>query len=155
MEKAIAKPGDLSKYAPRILTIQINPSKIGEVIGPGGKVINKIIDETGAQIDIDDSGQIFITSENEESAQKALDWVKGIVVEAEVGKTYEGEVKRILEFGAFVEVLPGKDGLIHISKLSDKRVEKVEDIVRVGDKVKVKVISIDDQGRINLKLLEK
>jgi len=155
MEKTISKPAKLSPYAPCILTIHINPSKIGEVIGPGGKVINKIIDETGAQIDIDDSGQIFITAEKEESAKKALEWINGITAEAEVGKTYNGEVKRILDFGAFVEILPGKDGLVHISKLSDKRVEKVTDIVKEGDKVLVKVISIDNQGRINLKLLEK
>jgi len=156
MEKTISEPrSDLSKYAPRILTMQINPSKIGEIIGPGGKIINKIIDETGAQIDIEDSGQIFVTSEDSKSAQKAIDWINDIVAEAEVGKIYEGEVKRILEFGAFVEILPGKDGLIHISKLSDKRVEKVEDVIQMGDKVSVKVISIDDQGRINLKLIKK
>jgi len=155
MEKTISKPANLSPYAPRILTIHIKPTKIGEVIGPGGKVINKIIDETGAQIDIDDSGQVFITSDKEESAQKALEWINGIVAEAEVGKTYNGEVKKVMDFGAFIEILPGKDGLAHISKLSDKRVEKVTDIINEGDKVSVKVISIDDHGRINLKLLEK
>ena len=156
MEKTISKPKDkLSKYAPKILTIDINPAKIGEVIGPGGKVINRIIDETGAQIDIEDSGQIFITAADADSAQKALEWIEGIVVEAEVNKTYSGKVVKIMDFGAFVEILPGKDGLIHISKLADKRVENVGDIVKEGDKVTVKVISVDDRGRINLKLISK
>ncbi|MBU2545345.1 polyribonucleotide nucleotidyltransferase [Patescibacteria group bacterium] len=155
MEKTISKPAEPSKYAPRIITITINPSKIGEIIGPGGKVINKIIDETGAQIDIEDSGQVFVTSDNSESAEKAVNWIKGIVEEAEIGKIYEGEVKKIMEFGAFVEVLPGKDGLIHISKLSDKRVEKVGDIVKEGEIVSVKVLSIDAQGKISLQLIKK
>ncbi len=155
MEKTISKPAEPSKYAPRIITITINPSKIGEIIGPGGKVINKIIDETGAQIDIEDSGQVFVTSDNKESAEKAVNWIKSIVEEAEIGKIYEGEVKKIMEFGAFVEVLPGKDGLIHISKLSDKRVEKVEDIVKEGEIVSVKVLSIDAQGKISLQLVKK
>ena len=154
MEKTISKPSELSKYAPRILTIKINPSKIGEIIGPGGKIINKIIDETGAQIDIEDSGQVFITSDNSESAQKAVNWIKGIVEEAEIGKIYKGEVKKIMEFGAFVEVLPGKDGLIHISKLSNKRVEKVGDVVKEGEIVSVKVLSIDAQGKISLQLVK-
>ena len=155
MEKTISKPAEPSKYAPRIITITINPSKIGEIIGPGGKVINKIIDETGAQIDIEDSGQVFVTSDNKESAEKAVNWIKGIVEEAEIGKIYEGEVKKIMEFGAFVEVLPGKDGLIHISKLSDKRVEKVGDIVKEGEIVSVKVLSVDAQGKISLQLIKK
>ena len=154
MEKTISKSSELSKYAPRILTIKINPSKIGEIIGPGGKIINKIIDETGAQIDIEDSGQVFITSDNSESAQKAVNWIKGIVEEAEIGKIYKGEVKKIMEFGAFVEVLPGKDGLIHISKLSNKRVEKVGDIVKEGEIVSVKVLSIDAQGKTSLQLVK-
>jgi len=155
MEKTISKPrAELSPYAPRIFTVQINPDKIGELIGPGGKVINKIIDETGAEIDIQDSGLVFITSEKEESAKKAVDWVKSITREVKVGEVFQGEVKRILDFGAFVQILPGQDGLIHISKLSDKRVEKVEDVVKIGDKVSVKVISVDDQGRINLSLLK-
>lgn len=156
MEKTISKPrAELSPHAPRIFTIQINPDKIGELIGPGGKVINKIIDETGAEIDIQDSGLVFITSEKGESAEKAVALVKSITREVKVGEVFQGEVKRILDFGAFVEILPGQDGLIHISKLSDKRVEKVEDVVKVGDAVSVKVISVDDQGRINLLLLKK
>jgi len=155
MEKTISKPrADLSPYAPRIFTVQINPDKIGELIGPGGKVINKIIKETGAEIDIQDSGLVFITSEKQEAAKKAVVWVESITREVKIGEVFQGEVKRILDFGAFVEILPGQDGLIHISKLSDKRVEKVEDVVKVGDAVSVKVISVDDQGRINLMLLK-
>jgi len=145
----------LSPHAPRILTIQINPQKIREVIGPGGKVINEIIEETGVQIDIQDSGLIFITSEEEDAAQKAISWIKNITREVRVGEVFQGRVKRILDFGAFVEILPGQEGLIHISKLGPGRVRKVEDVVKVGDLVSVKVASIDDQGRINLCLLKK
>lgn len=156
MEKTISKPKtELSPYAPSILTIQINPDKIGELIGPGGKVINKIIDETGANIDIEDSGLVFITSEGQEAAKKALALVKNITREVKVGEIFQGKVKKVLDFGAFVELFPGHEGLIHISKLSDKRVEKVEDVVKVGDQVSVKVISIDDQKRVNLLLLKK
>ncbi|MDD5606572.1 MAG: polyribonucleotide nucleotidyltransferase [Candidatus Pacebacteria bacterium] len=154
--KTLDKPREnLSVYAPRILTLQINPEKIREVIGPGGKVINEIIDQTGVEIDIEPSGLVFITSEKQEAAEQALKWVQNIVREVVVGEVFEGKVQRILDFGAFVEILPGQDGLIHISKLSNKRVNKVEDIVKVGDLVSVKVISIDEQGRINLSLLEK
>jgi polyribonucleotide nucleotidyltransferase len=145
---------ELSPYAPRILTIQINPDKIREVIGPGGKVINEIIEKTGAQIDIEDSGLIFITAEKVEAANKALAWIENITREVKAGEVFEGKVKRILEFGAFVEVLPGQEGLIHISKLSNKRVNKVEDVVNVGDTVSVKVLEIDSQGRINLILIK-
>jgi len=155
MEKTLLKPrAKLSPHAPRIITLQINPDKIREVIGPGGKIINEIIDETGSSIDIQDSGLIFITAEKEESAKKAVDWIKDIVREVEVGETFEGKVKRILAFGAFVEILPGQEGMIHISKLSDRRVEKVEDVVNIGDSVSVKVISVDEQGRIDLTLLK-
>jgi len=155
MEKTISKPrAELSPYAPRIYTVQINPDKIGELIGPGGKVINKIIDETGAEIDIQDSGLVSITSDKEEAAKEAVARVKSITREVKAGEVFEGKVKRILDFGAFVEILPGQDGLIHISKLSDKRVEKVEDVVKIGDKVSVRVISVDDKGRINLTLLK-
>lgn len=156
MEKTISKPrAELSSYAPSILTIQINPDKIGGLIGPGGKVINKIIDETGASIDIEDSGLVFITSEGQEAGKKALALVKNITREVKIGETFQGKVKKTLEFGAFVELFPGQEGLIHISKLSDKRVEKVEDVVKVDDQVSVKVISIDDKGRISLTLLKK
>ncbi len=156
MEKAIPEARkELSSFAPKIITLTVDPAKIGMIIGPGGKMINKIIDETGAQIDIEDSGLVFVTSEDAEAAKKAVEWISGIVAEAEAGKTYTGKVVKIMEFGAFVEILPGKDGLIHISKLSDKRVEKVEDVVKEGDTVTVKVLEIDDKGRINLKLISK
>lgn len=156
MDKAISKPrAQLSPYAPRILTIQINPEKIREVIGPGGKIIKEITEETGAAIDIQDSGLIFVTSEKEEAAKKAVAWIKDITREVKTGEVFQGKVKRILDFGAFVEILPGQEGLIHISKLSDKRVRKVEDVVKIGDAVSVKVILIDEKGRINLSLLKK
>lgn len=155
MEETIAKPRpELSPLAPRILTLQISPDKIREVIGPGGKIINEIIDQTGANIDIQDSGLIFVTAENESSAQKAIDWIKNIVREAKVGEIFQGRVKRILEFGAFVEILPNQEGLVHISQLAPYHVNKVEDVVKIGDLVSVKVISIDELGRINLSLKE-
>ncbi len=153
IESVLAKPREnLSPLAPRVISLQINPDKIREVIGPGGKVINAIIKETGAAIDIEDSGIIFITSENEKSAAKAVQWIKDITREAEVGEIFQGEVKRIMDFGCFVEILPGQEGLVHISKLSEQRVEKVSDVVKVGDVVSVKVIGIDEQGRINLSI---
>lgn len=155
MKKAIVKPREkLSPYAPRILILQINPSKIREVIGPGGKVINEIIEECGVSIDIEDSGKIFITAEKEEAGEKALSWIKNIIREVEVGEIFQGKVTRILNFGAFVEILPGQEGLVHISQLAPFRVEKVEDIVKIDDIIPVKVISIDEQGRINLSLKE-
>ncbi len=153
IKSVLEKPREeLSPYAPRVITFQINPEKIREVIGPGGKMINEIIDETGATIDIKDSGIVFVTSEKEEAALKAVEWIKNITREVEVGEIFQGKVKRILDFGAFVEILPNQEGLIHISKLADYRVEKVGDIVKVGDAIPVKVIGIDDQGRINLSL---
>ncbi len=153
MEETLEKPrNDLSVFAPRIIKIQINPEKIREVIGPGGKVINEIIGTTGASIDIEDSGLIFITSEKKDSAEKAVEWIKNITKEVEVGEIFQGKVKRIMDFGCFVEILPGQEGLVHISKLANERVEKVKDIVDVGDIIPVKVIGIDDQGRINLSL---
>ena len=155
MDKVLAKPrSQLSSYAPRISTLQINPEKIREVIGPGGKVINAIVEETGVAIDIQDTGLIFITSEKEEANKKAIDWIKNITKEVKVGEIFQGRVKRILDFGAFVEILPSQEGLIHISKLGPERVRKVEDVVKIGDIVSVKVISIDEQGRINLSLLK-
>lgn len=144
----------LSPFAPRIYIIKINPQKIGEVIGPGGKVINEIIDECNVSIDIEDSGEVFITAEKEDSAQKALDWIKNITREVVVGEIFQGNVKRILDFGAFVEILPGQEGLVHISQLSNQRVNKASDVVKIGDIVPVKVVSIDEQGRINLSLKE-
>ena len=141
---------ELSKYAPKITTINVDPDKIAKVIGPGGKTIKKIIDETGAKIDIEDSGRIFIAAVNSEAAYKAIDIINGITAEAEVGKTYTGKVTRLMNFGAFVEILPGKEGLVHISQLSTEHVEKVEDVVSVGDEIVVKVTEIDNKGRINL-----
>ncbi len=156
MEKVISQPRpSLSSYAPRIITITINPEKIKDVIGPGGKVINEIVAKTGAAIDIEQTGQIFITGENEEQAQKAAEWIKNLTREVEAGETFDGTVTRILNFGAFVEILPGQEGMIHISKLSNQRVNRVEDVVNTGDKVSVKVIEVDDLGRINLTLLNK
>ncbi len=153
MEKVLAKPrAELSPFAPKILTIQINPEKIREVIGPGGKIINEIIEECGVSIDIEDSGRIFVTAEKEEAAKKAIAWIKNITREIKVGEVFQGKVKRILDFGAFAEILPGQEGLIHISQLAPFRVKKVEDIVKIGDIVPVKVISIDEHGRINLSL---
>ncbi len=153
IESVIAKPREsLSPLAPRVMTFDINPDKIREVIGSGGKVINEIIKETGVNIDIHDSGKVFITSEKESDALKAVEWIKNIVREVQIGEVFQGKVKRIMDFGCFVEILPGQEGLVHISKLSDKRVEKVSDIVKVDDVIPVKVIGIDEQGRINLSL---
>lgn len=142
----------LSPFAPRILILQINPQKIREVIGPGGKVINEIIAECGVSIDIEDSGKVFITAEKEEAAKKASEWIQNITREVRIGEVFHGKIKRILEFGAFAEILPGQEGLIHISQLAPYHVGKVEDVVKIGDIVPVKVISIDEQGRINLSL---
>jgi polyribonucleotide nucleotidyltransferase len=130
--------------------MHIRPEKIREVIGSGGKVIRSIVEQTGCKIDIDDSGTINIASSDEESANKAIEIINGIIAEAEVGKTYMGKVVRIADFGAFVEILPGTDGLLHISQISDKRIAKVTDEINMGDEILVKVIEIDNQGRIRL-----
>lgn len=145
----------LSKYAPKIITFDIDPDKIREVIGSGGKVINKIIEDTGVKIDISDTGTVFIASSNEEMAEKAKKIIMSIAKDPEVGDEIEGAVVRIMDFGAFVEIAPGKDGMIHISKLSKDRVEKVTDVVNIDDQVLVKVIKIDEKGRIDLKLIKK
>jgi polyribonucleotide nucleotidyltransferase len=151
MAQAIAAPRThLSPHAPRILVIQINPEKIRDVIGPGGKVINKITAETGAKIDIEQDGRVLIASVNEEAGRQAAAMIEGIVREVQVGETYRGRVTRLMNFGAFVEVLPGKEGLVHISELSYDHVNKVEDVVKVGDEITVKVREIDSMGRINL-----
>ncbi len=151
MLKAISKPRtEISKYAPKIITMEIDPDKIKDVIGSGGKVINKIIADTGVKIDIEDDGRVFIAGQDSEMANRAKEIIEAITMDLEVGKTYVGKVVRIMNFGAFVEVAPGKEGMIHISKLAKERVEKVEDIVKIGDTVAVKVIEIDDQGRVNL-----
>ena len=141
---------ELSKFAPKIIRFTINPEKIREVIGPGGKMINKIIAETGVKIDIEDDGRVFISTPDQEAADKARKIIEGIAKDIEVGDVYTGKVVRIMNFGAFVELLPGKDGMIHISKLDTKRVEKVEDIVNIGDELEVRVSEIDAQGRVNL-----
>ena len=155
IEEVLSKPRpQLSPFAPRIYTLQINPDKIREVVGPGGKVINEIIGETGVAIDIEPTGLIFVIAEKEDAAEKAISWIKNITREVKVGEIFQGKVKRILNFGAFVEILPGQEGLVHISQLAPWRVEKVEDIVKLGDIVPVKVITIDEQGRINLFLKE-
>jgi len=151
MAQALAAPrAALSPHAPRIITIQINPDKIRDVIGPGGKVINKITAETGAKIDIEQDGRVLVASVNEESARRAVGMIEGIVREVQVGEKYRGRVTRLMNFGAFVEVLPGKEGLIHISELSYDRVNKVEDVVKIGDEIDVMVKEIDNLGRINL-----
>ncbi|AIQ59177.1 polyribonucleotide nucleotidyltransferase [Paenibacillus borealis] len=151
MNEAISAPRtSLSKYAPKIIIININPDKIRDVIGAGGKIINKIIEETGVKIDIEQDGRVFIGSSNEEMIQKARGIIEGIVREVQVGEIYVGTVRRIEKFGAFVELIPGKDGLVHISQLSTERVAKVEDVVAIGDTITVKVTEIDQQGRVNL-----
>lgn len=151
MKEAITEPrAELSPYAPRIITITIDPDKIRTVIGPGGKTIKKIVDETGVKIDIEDDGRVFIAAVDVEAGQKALEIIKTLTEDVEVGKIYNGRVVRIMDFGAFVEILPGKEGLVHISQLAEQRVNKVDDVVAVNDNIPVKVIKIDDQGRINL-----
>ncbi|MFA6183941.1 MAG: polyribonucleotide nucleotidyltransferase [Parcubacteria group bacterium] len=153
MLEVISEPKkEMSPYAPRIITIQINPDKIRDVIGPGGKVINEIIDETGVQIDIEDSGLVFITSPDQASANKASEWVRNLTREVKAGEIFNARIVKIMDFGAFAQVLPGQDGLIHISELSEKRVAKVDDVVKIGDMVMVKVKEIDKMGRINLSM---
>ncbi len=151
MNKTIAQPrANMSPYAPRMYKIKINPEKIGTVIGPGGKMIRSIIEQTKSTIDIDDSGTVVIGSSDEGSARRAIEIIEGLTKEIEPGGIYTGKVSRILNFGAMVEILPGKEGLVHISELADFRVAKVEDVVKVGDEVTVKVIDVDHMGRVNL-----
>lgn len=151
MNSVIDEPREeLSPYAPKIITTRIDPDKIRDVIGPGGKTINKIIAETGVKIDIEDDGKVYISAVDLKNGQKALKIIEGLTKDVTEGEIYLGRVVRIMNFGAFVEILPGKEGLVHISKLDKKRVEKVEDIVSIGDEVLVKVTEIDKQGRINL-----
>ena len=152
MLKQIAEPRrEVSKYAPKILTMKINPDKIKDVIGTGGKVINKIIDETGVKIDISEEGNVIVYSIDKEAAQKAIDKIENIAREIEVGEYYDGIVTKIMPFGAFVDLGGGKEGLLHISKISKERVAKIEDVLSVGDRVIVKVLDIDKQGKISLK----
>jgi len=141
---------EISRYAPRIYRIQVNPDKIGTVIGPGGKTIRGITEETKATIDIDNDGTVLIGSPDEQSARRAIEIIENLTRDVEVGEVYTGKVTRLMDFGAFVEVLPGKEGLVHISELADYRVASVGDVVKVGDEIMVKVVEIDRMGRINL-----
>ena len=151
MRACIAQPREeVSEFAPKLRTIKINPEKIGALIGPGGKVIRDITERTNAQIDIEEDGSVHVFAPNKEAMEAAMHEVESVVAEAEIGKIYRGEVKTVKDFGAFVEILPGQDGLLHISEMADYRVDKVEDICNVGDTVTVKVLDIDDRGRIRL-----
>ncbi|MGM0444967.1 MAG: polyribonucleotide nucleotidyltransferase [Bacillota bacterium] len=143
---------NLSEYAPLIMTMNINPDKIRFVIGPGGKMINKIIDETDASIDIEDDGTIFIMADTQEKGLRAKEMIEDLTREVEVGEVYKGKVVKIMNFGAFVEILPGKEGLVHISKIADRHIDEVTDVLSEGDEIKVKVIKIDDKDRINLSM---
>ncbi|KKP78379.1 MAG: polyribonucleotide nucleotidyltransferase [Candidatus Moranbacteria bacterium RIFOXYA12_FULL_35_19] len=146
---AVPNP-EMSQYAPRIIVMHINPEKIRNVIGTGGKIINEIIDETGVEIDIEDDGSVFITSTDKQSAEKAKEWINNLTREVKAGEIFQAKVVKIMAFGAFVELLPGQDGLVHVSEIADRRIEKVEDVLKIGDMVAVKVKEIDSQGRINL-----
>jgi polyribonucleotide nucleotidyltransferase len=155
MEKTLSEPRKkLSSFAPRIYSLQINPEKIGDLIGPGGKVIREISEKNNVVVDVDDFGRVTITAEDEESAKKALSTVNDITREAKVGEIFQAKVKKITDFGAFVEFLPGQEGLVHISQIAPFHVNKVEDIIKLGDVVPVKVMSRDEQGRINLSIKE-
>jgi polyribonucleotide nucleotidyltransferase len=144
----------LSPFAPRVYAIQISPDKIGSVIGPGGRVINEIIGNCGVSIDIEESGKVFVTAEKAEAAKKAIEWIRNLTREIKVGEVFQGKVKRILDFGAIVEILPGQDGLVHISQLANFRVRRVQDLLKVGDIIPVKVVAIDELGRISLSAKE-
>ena len=147
----ISEPrAELSPYAPRIISMQIDPDKIRIIIGPGGKTINSIVEKTGVKIDIEDSGMLYIASQDLDSANAAMKEIELLIKDVEVGEIYKGKVTRIMNFGAFIEILPGKEGLLHISKMSDRRIEKVEHVMSIGDEVTVKVTEIDSQDRINL-----
>ncbi len=151
MNQVIAKPKEsLSPHAPRIVTIKVNPNKVGEVIGPGGKTIRKIQDDTGAKIEVGDEGKINVVSVDQQACDKAIDIIKKLTEEVEVGRIYSGKVRKITNFGAFCEVLPGQDGLIHVSELAPGYVKRVEDVLKEGDRLRVKVIGVDEQGRIKL-----
>ena len=151
MKPVIAEPrADVSKYAPKIINTKISVDKIKDVIGPGGKMINKIIDETGVKIDIEEDGTVFIYTSENTDGDRALEMIEEIAREIEVGKIYKGKVTKIMTFGAFVAIGGGKEGLVHKSKITKERVEKVEDFLKVGQEVMVKVTDIDDQDRVNL-----
>jgi polyribonucleotide nucleotidyltransferase len=151
MAKTLAEPRkELSKYAPRIITLKINPEKIGALIGPGGKNIKRLVEESGCEINIEDDGTVNIYSVSEEGMKIARESIEGMTAEAEIGKIYRGKVVTIKEFGAFVEFLPGRDGLVHISELANFRVKQTEDIVKLGDEIWVKCLGVDEKGRVKL-----
>lgn len=155
IKKAIPEPRkDLSPFAPKIMSFMINPSKIGEVVGPKGSVINKIIEQYGVLIDIEDSGLVFITGQDQKMVDGAANYIKGIAKEVEIGETYQGTVRKIMDFGAFVDILPGQSGLVHISKFVPYQIKNVQEVVKVGDVIPVKVVSVDELGRINLSAIE-
>jgi polyribonucleotide nucleotidyltransferase len=152
MEVLDAPREEMSPYAPRISKLMINPDKIKDVIGKGGETINRIIAETGVEIDIEDSGLVMIASTDAEGSARAIEIIKGLTEDPEVGAIYNGTVVKLMDFGAFVNIMPGKDGLVHVSQMADHRVEKVSDVVELGDKVRVKLLEIDGQGRLNLSM---
>jgi polyribonucleotide nucleotidyltransferase len=153
MDKALAEPrGDLSQYAPRIVTMTINPEKIGDLIGPKGKTIRGIQEESGAEITVDDTGLVTIAAVGGEAMERARQMVRAVTAEPVVGETYEGMVKSTTQFGAFVEIMPGTEGLVHISELQHARTDKTEDVVKKGDRVKVKLIDRDERGRLRLSM---
>jgi polyribonucleotide nucleotidyltransferase len=151
MTQALSAPrSEVSENAPRILTLRVRPEKIREIIGPGGKVIRSIIEETGVKIDVQDDGTVYVSSQDGDSMQKAVDRINRITAEAEVGKVYKGTVRKVVDFGAFVEILPGTDGLLHVSQIGPGRVRRVADVLKEGDEITVKVLEIDRQGKIRL-----
>ncbi|MBU1022635.1 S1 RNA-binding domain-containing protein, partial [bacterium] len=141
---------DLSPYAPRIIILRINPEKIGDVIGPGGKTVRKIIEETGVEIDIEDDGRVYITSNDAEAAKKAKEIIESLTEDVEPGKIYKGKVVRLEDYGAFVQVIPGKDGLLHISRIAQGRINNIRDVFKMGQELNVKVAGIDEMGRVDL-----
>jgi polyribonucleotide nucleotidyltransferase len=154
MLTTLAEPRkEMSPYAPRVEAIKINPDKIREIIGKGGEMIQRITGETGTEIDIKDDGIVMISSPDGASIQKAIDWIQSIVAEPEIGKIYrDAPVVSVMDFGAFVQIMPGKDGLVHVSEMKDERVSKPSDVVKEGDHVNVKLIAIDDRGRLQLSM---
>ena len=151
MNKSLDAPRpELSKHAPRIITMKVPTDKIRDIIGPGGKVIRGIIDRCGVSVDIDDSGLVSIASSDQAAADKAIEYIENLIQEAKIGTIYLGKVKKIVDFGAFVEIFPGTDGLVHISQICDRRIQSVSDEIQEGDEIKVKVIDVDQQGKIKL-----
>ena len=151
MEAAISEPRkEISGHAPRIITLKVKPEKIREIIGPGGKVIRGIVEETGVKMDVEDDGTVTIASSDEAATRRAVEMVQRITAEAEIGKIYKGTVRKIVDFGAFVEIFPGTDGLVHISQLAPQHVRRVADVIKEGDEILVKVLDIDRQGKIRL-----